>query len=161
MKCTQNTQGRTQNSHGAKFFFFFEHFQNKMFSNGIIHSITTNVKLRLCAAVRPKQCLPTPQNLTYVSNLFSNGQKGEKPLRKKIICRNQFVNTSQQNAAHRSEMQILAEKRSRLPLIKTKQFPPKSIVYTIQARLSTCIYSDTEKKPNEKKTKRAQFTTKR
>ena len=81
-----------------------------------------------------------------VSNLFSNGQKGEKPLRKKIICRNQFVNTSQQNAAHRSEMQILTEKRSRLPLIKTKQFPPKSIVYTIQARLSICIYSDTEKK---------------
>ena len=80
-----------------------------MFSNGIIHSITTNVKLRLCAAVRPKQCLPTPQNLTYVSNLFSNGQKGEKPLRKKIICRNQFVNTSQQNAAHRSEMQILVK----------------------------------------------------
>ena len=87
---------------------FCEHSQNKMFSNGIIHSITTNFKLLLCAAVRPKQCL-LPRNKKNVPNLFSNGQKGEKLLRKKIICRNQFVNTSQQNAAHRSEMQILVK----------------------------------------------------
>ena len=95
-----------------------------------------------------------PQNVN-VSNLFSNGQKGEKPLRKKIICRNQFVNTSQQNGAHRFEMQILDEKRSRLPLIKTKQFPPKSIVYTIQARLSICIYSVAKKILTEKNEKGA------
>ena len=45
--------------------FFFQIFQNKMFSHGIIHSITTNFKLLLCAAVRPKQCLPTPQKKCF------------------------------------------------------------------------------------------------
>ena len=87
--------------------------------------------------------LPRKKN---VLNLFGNGQKGEKLLRKKnnlpeLICKHKPAKCRTQiwNAN-------TCEKRSRLPLIKRKQFPPKSIVYTIQARLSICIYSDTEKK---------------
>ena len=62
--------------------FFFRIFQNKMFSHGIIHSITPN--LNSCCARQSDQnnvYLPRKKN---VSNLFSNGQKGEKPLRKKL-----------------------------------------------------------------------------